>query len=514
MTSVPVSEHEPRIAAANLRLRASGTVFTVAVLALTAMIATTSVALARPVSTSFADLAEQVAPAVVTIITTQKSSTPMVRFEGDRRRLPFAPDSPFPEFFDRFFDRGDLEDGTPMMPKVPEQRVRGLGSGFIMSPEGYVITNNHVVAEAQDIEVTLKGGESFKAEMVGRDEKTDLALLKIERDEPFAHVGFGDSDKVRVGDWVMAVGNPFGLGGTVTAGIVSARGRDLNGGALIDFLQIDAAINRGNSGGPLFDGDGDVVGINTAIFTPNGGNVGIGFAIPSKLAKEVVAQLREHGKVERGWLGVRIQPVTPDLAEALALEAPHGALVASVEEESPAAAAGLEAGDVILGWDGREVERFKDLPRFVAATRAGDEVKVEVWRKKKARTLSVTTGTMPGTQRMAALGGPSRNASGVEELPGTGLTVTDLTPELRERFGIDKELTGVLITEVEDNSAVAEQGLRPGDVIESVSMEPVATAREVAEKVQALREADRTAAMIMVSRQGAKTFFALRLTDT
>ncbi len=482
---------------------------TLGTLALAAVVAATPAAFARSAPESFADLAEQVVPAVVTVKIVQKAAPRSSTFEGERQ-MPFPPGSPYRDFFERFFDRDEFQGQRPRMPQAP---TTGVGSGFILDTDGTIVTNNHVVAGAKEIEVTLKDGQAFEAELIGRDEKTDLAILKIESEDPLPSVDFGDSDKVRVGDWVMAVGNPFGLGGTVTAGIVSARGRDLAGGTLIDFLQIDAAINRGNSGGPAFNSNGEVVGINTAIFSPNGGNVGIGFAIPSNLAKQVVAQLREHGTVERGWLGVRIQPVTPEMAEALSLDEPRGALVASIEEDSPAAEAGLEAGDVILGWDGRDVERFKDLSRLVAATRAGDEVKVEVWRKEKARTLSVTTGKMPSTQRMAALDKPSKKASGSEELPGTGLTVADLTPDLRERFGIDEELTGVLITGVEDFSAAAEQGLRPGDVIASVSMEPVATAQETAERLQELRKAEKEFAMIMVTRQGTETFFALRLAD-
>ncbi len=478
-------------------------------LAVAALVAATPAAFARSAPESFADLVEDVAPAVVTVTTVRKASPQTSMFEGERQ-MPFPPGSPYHDFFKRFFDRDDFQGQMPRMPQAP---ATGAGSGFILDPDGTIVTNNHVVAGAEEIEVKLKDGQAFEAELIGRDEKTDLAVLKIESEDPLPNVAFGDSDKVRVGDWVMAVGNPFGLGGTVTAGIVSARGRDLAGGTLIDFLQIDAAINRGNSGGPAFNSKGEVVGINTAIFSPNGGNVGIGFAIPANMAKQVIAQLREHGTIERGWLGVRIQPVTPEMAEALGLDEPRGALVASIEADSPAAEAGVQAGDVILGWDGRDVKRFKDLSRFVAATGAGDKVKVEVWRKEKARTLSVTTGKMPNTQRMAALDKPAKKASGAEALPGTGLTVTDLTPELRERFGIDEAQTGVLITEVEDFSAAAKQGLRPGDVIASVSMEPVATTKDAAEKLQELRKADQEVAMIKVSRQGSETFFALRLAD-
>ena len=459
---------------------------------------------------SVADLVEEVTPAVVTVSVLQRApGEGAERGEGE----PLPSDPRLREFFKRFFDEDDLD--RHLVPRGgPDRRSSGVGSGFIMDPEGYVVTNNHVVADAEEIKVTLKDGESLEATLIGRDEKTDLALLKIDAKRPLPSVGFGDSDRVRVGDWVMAVGNPFGLGGTVTTGIVSARGRDLAGGTLIDFLQIDAAINQGNSGGPAFNARGEVIGINTAIFSPNGGSVGIGFAIPSNLAKKVLADLREDGKVERGWLGVRIQPVTPELAEGLNLDRPRGALIAAVEPGGPADKAGLEPGDVVLSWGDEAIERLKDLPRLVALTPNGERTAVTVWRKDREEAYTVVTGRLPEEEeRVAALPAEPRAPAGVIEVPGTGLAVATLTDELRERFGIGQSVEGVVVVAVADYSAAAEQGIRPGDVIGSIALEPVATAGEAAARVEAVREDGEGVVTVMVYRGGIESFFALRLAD-
>ena len=311
----------------------------------------------------------------------------------------FPPGSPFEEFFKDFFERqrpggnGDNDEGG----NRPTRRVFSLGSGFVVDPSGIVITNNHVIAEADEITVIFSDNTRRKAEVLGRDAKTDLAVLQLKQepgDGELPFVTLGDSDKSRVGDWVMAIGNPFGLGGSVTAGIISARSRNINAGPYDDFIQTDASINRGNSGGPLFNMDGEVIGVNTAIFSPSGGSVGIGFSIASNLAKPVIEQLREYGKTRRGWLGVRIQPVTDEIAESLALDEPRGALVASVFEPGPAAEAGFEPGDVILKFDGQEVPIVRALPRIVAETGIGKAVAVEVWRKGKMVTLSVKIGEL------------------------------------------------------------------------------------------------------------------------
>jgi len=472
---------------------------------------------ARPAPESFADLAEQVTPAVVNISIERdlaKAEGSGSMGEHGMPNMPNMEDPSVQEFFERFFGR----DWAKRMPgqRRPGHRgpARVLGSGFIIDAEGFVVTNNHVVEDAAKITVTLTDGRSFEAELIGRDQRTDLALLKVEAEAPLPFVKLGDSDAVRVGDWVMAVGNPFGLGGTVTAGIVSARGRDLQGGSLIDFLQIDASINRGNSGGPAFSAEGEVIGVNTAIYSPTGGSVGIGFAIPSNVASQVVAELREHGRVERGWLGVRIQPVTPELAEGLDLDEPRGALIASVQADSPAAAAGLETGDVVLAWDGQEVEAFKDLSRLVAATTAGETVQVALWRKGTETSVSVVTGELPEEAKVAALDDePRPEKDGLQRPAGTGLTLTDLSPEHRERFRLEEGLEGALIVEVDSSSGAAEQGLRPGDVILSIAQETVESAADAAEAIDEARAEGRKVVTLLASRQGTTSFFALRLEE-
>ena len=361
---------------------------------------------------SFADLAEQVSPAVVGVEIARAAGP------DHSNRSPFAPGSPYREFFERYF--GDLPTPHPQGWQPNSDRAhgmpgrQGLGSGFIVDEKGYVVTNNHVIADAETIHVTLDDGRRLEATLIGRDPRTDLALLKVESATPLPHVAFGGSDEVRVGDWVMAVGNPFGFGGTVTVGVVSAQGREMNGrngGALVDFIQIDAPINRGNSGGPTFNLEGEVIGINTAIFSPNGGNVGIGFAIPADQAEAVIADLRDDGKVARGWLGVRIQPVTDEIAEGFGLEAPEGALVAEVTPSSPAEAAGLASGDIILSWDGGAVERLRDLPRLVAATPAGQSVAVDLWRQVKGDPGGRDRSARRNRRRgRSAAGAPAGNA--------------------------------------------------------------------------------------------------------
>ena len=476
--------------------------FSAGLLVVALAFAATNPAAARPAPQSFADLTEEVAPAVVNVSVAKKTSD-LLRFEGQGgQSLPFDQDHPFREFFDRFFGPQG-----PERPGVPRES-RGAGSGFIIDSDGFIVTNHHVIAGADEISVTLHDGRSFPAVLVGQDDKTDLALLKVEADEALPSVAFGDSEAVRPGDWVIAVGNPFGLGGSVTAGIVSARGRDLPGGSIIDFLQIDAPINKGNSGGPAFDMNGRVIGVNTAIFSPNGGSVGIGFAIPSNLASDVIAELREHGKVARGWLGVRVQTVTPEIAAGFRLEAAEGALVSSVTPDSPAAKAGLESGDVILSWDGQQVTRLKDLPRLVAFTPAGKSVELEIWRKGAQQTLTVVTGKAPEDPQLAARSGGG--ADGVR-LAGTGLTVATVTPQRRAEFGLADEVEGVVILRVARGSLAADQGLRRGDVIRSLASEPVDTADEAKRGIEKIKSEGQEVVTLLVSRDGVDTFFALRL---
>jgi serine protease Do len=467
----------------------------VAALAIGAVIVSAPLAFARPAPESFADLAEKVSPAVVNISTTQKVERNMERLP----QSPFPPGSQFEEFFKRFFDQQGF-DGSQAQPS----KKTALGSGFIVDASGYVVTNDHVVGKADKIDVTLIDGRKFDAKLIGRDDKTDLALLKIDADKPLPFVSFGDSDKARVGDWVMAVGNPFGLGGTVTAGIISARQRDIHAGPYDNFLQIDAAINRGNSGGPAFNIDGEVIGVNSAIYSPNGGSVGIGFAIPASTAKTVIAALREDGKVERGWLGVQIQEVTPEIASGLGLEAAKGALVAAVNPDSPAAKAGLKQGDVILSVDGRSVDRLRDLTFHVAGRKAGDKVTMSVWRDGKTRDMHASVASMPA--QMAQAG---EEPSAREQTGALGLALAPLTPEARQRLGLDDDAKGVVIASVRPDSAAAEAGLRQGDVVMAVNQSAVTAPRQVTAEVDKARKNGRSTVLVLIARGGTQQYVAL-----
>ncbi|MFQ6024235.1 MAG: DegQ family serine endoprotease [Acidiferrobacterales bacterium] len=456
---------------------------------------------------SFADLIDKVKPAVVNISTTGKISGigalphPQFRTPDPNFQLPYGPR--FEEFFRRFF-------GEPFQPHGDGQvrEVRALGSGFIIDPSGYIVTNNHVVQSADEITVILNDGTRYPAELKGRDPKTDLALLKIEAKDTLPYVSFGNSDNARVGDWVVAIGNPFGLGGTATTGIVSARGRDIQSGPFDDFIQIDAPINRGNSGGPLFNTAGEVIAVNTAIFSPNGGNVGIGFAIPASLAKSVIDELREHGKVERGWLGVKIQTVTKEIGESLGLKEPKGALVASVDPDSPAAKAGVRPGDVIIAYNGDEVERMKDLPRLVAETKIDKKVKMTVWRDGKKHTLKVMIASTPGEEMVAA---DEKSGKGMQSRGKLGLSLAALTPEMRRHYRLSENTEGVLIVGVRDASPAAKNGLRAGDVIVTVGQKKVSNPDEVVHEVKEATAAKRDAVLFLVERNGDKQFVALSL---
>ncbi len=460
-----------------------------------------------PVSTpaSFADVIEAVKPAVVNI---SSSSPAAARHAGPGSQMPF-PEGPFPggpsmeEFFRRFFDR---QSGPVPDAEMPE--VHAMGSGFIIDPDGLVVTNNHVIEGANEIIVTLNDGTRHPAELVGRDPKTDLALLRIEVDEPLPYVDFGNSETTRAGDWVIAIGNPFGLGGTATTGIVSARGRDIQAGPFDDFLQIDAPINQGNSGGPLFDTTGRVIGVNTAIYSPNGGNVGIGFAIPASLAAPVIDQLRNDGFVERGWLGVQIQQIDEEIAEGLGLESANGALVASVVPESPADAAGLQPGDVIVGFEDAEIEDIKDLTRQVAAVRPDSEVELQVWRDGKTVELEVDLGENPedlATRASVAAG------EGDESTASLGLSLVPITPDNRQRYGIDEKVEGALVAGVAPGSPAALKGLRPGDVILRVGQKPVSNPSDVTGEVDRLRDTERPSVVFQVARGGEQRFLAVPL---
>jgi len=445
---------------------------------------------ARSAPDSFADLAERLLPTVVNIATTQTVET--------RRGEEFE------EFFKEFFER---RGGQP--PPQEKRRASALGSGFIIDSSGYIVTNHHVIAEADEITVRLHDDTLLEAELVGSDKKTDLALLKVNWDKPLPATSWGVSEKTRIGDWVIAIGNPFGLGGTVTAGIVSARQRDINSGPYDDFIQTDAAINRGNSGGPMFNLDGEVVGVNTAIYSRSGGSVGIGFAIPSDLAKNVVSQLREYGEVRRGWLGVRIQSVTEELAEGLHLDGVYGALVASVTEGGPAERAGIEGGDVILTFNGRTVPDMRKLPRMVAETPIGREVEVVVWRKGAETVVKVVLGELEDEQVAAATTGPTEEDAG--EVPDLGLALGSLTPELRERYGLGENTKGVVITKVDSEGSGADKGLKPGDVIVEVDQEEVSNAAQVSERVQKAKDEGYRVVTLLVYRQGDYQWIAVRI---
>lgn len=449
-------------------------------------------ALARSAPESFADLAEAVLPAVVNVSTTQKVAQ-------DRQMQDLD------EMFRDFLDRRDGE------PRPGPRGGTSLGSGFIIDPAGFVVTNNHVIENADQIMVLTHENEELKATLVGRDEKTDLALLKVEAGKPLPYVQWGDSDALRVGDWVMAIGNPFGLGGTVTAGILSARQRDINSGPYDDYMQTDASINRGNSGGPMFDMDGHVVGINTAIFSPSGGSVGIGFAIPANLARPIIEQIKQFGKPKRGWLGVRIQTVSPELAEGLRLKEPKGALVASVTKDGPADKGGIKQGDVVLKFDGKEITEMRGLPRIVAETTTGKEADVVIWRQGKEMSLKVTVGELTEEAERQTLASVERSPDAETTIDLLGVKLSAITDELRQKYGIPKDATGVVVTDVAAGGPAAEKDLRPGDVIAEVDQKAVASAEDVGLRVKSAQDNGYRVVTLLVNRAGDFQWIALKI---
>ncbi len=458
---------------------------------------------------SVADLAEDLLDAVVNISTSQNVG-------GSSREVPLpeVPEgSPFEEFFDDFFNQNPNAPGGP--PNRLPRRVQSLGSGFVVDPAGIIITNNHVIEGADEIIANFPDGSKLTAELIGRDEKTDIAVLRVSPPEgkTLKSVQFGPSNTLRVGDWVMAIGNPFGLGSTVTVGIVSAQNRDINSGPYDNYIQTDAAINRGNSGGPLFNMEGEVVGINTAIISPSGGSIGIGFAIPSETASAVVNQLIEFGETRRGWLGVNIQQVTDDLAESLGLERARGALVAGVTDNGPAAAAEIKPGDVIVEFDGRPIGEMRELPRLVANTQIGREVSVRLIRKGEEMEVKVTLGRLEEAEGLEV-------ASTSEDEPADpqpteqvlGMTLKELDPASRETFQIKPDVEGVLVSNVADGSAAAEKRIQPGDTIVEVAQEGVSTPEDVAKAVQDLKEKGRKSALLLLANpSGELRFVAVRI---
>jgi serine protease Do len=475
----------------------------------------------------YADLIEQIMPAVVTVTTTRERPAQLMAAPEGRRefrgpeggrefRGPEGFDfrwfqegpgaEQFQEFMERFFGERGMPFGGPRS-FGPEMPMAAAGSGFIVDPNGLIVTNNHVVDGADEITVTMADEREFEAKLVGQDKDTDLALLKIEASD-LPVVKFGDSDGVRVGDPVIAVGNPFGLGGTVTAGIVSAKDRVIGAGRYDDFLQIDAPINRGNSGGPTFNLDGEVIGLNTAIHSPSGGNVGIGFAIPSNMVAAIVDDLRDDGVVERGWLGVHIQAIDEDLATSLGLDEAEGALVAEVTPDSPAAEAGLKRGDVILKYGDRQIDDLRTLTRAVGNTDPGTDAAMVIWRDGSEQSLEVEIGQMPGEDQVVAMAPDQPEAT---DTPKLGVMLAELTPEARAELDLPADVEGVVITDVQPGSPAAEKGLRQGDVIIEADRKPMSDPAMVAEAVRAAAERGDEAILLLVKRDGQDRFVALGL---
>ena len=455
----------------------------------------------------FEDLSEKLLPTVVNVSTTTK-----VTLGDGTQPMPnmpnFPPGSPFDQFFKDFYDRYR---NTP----ETEQKTNAVGSGFVIDAKnGYIVTNNHVINGADEIKITLQDNTTLDAELVGTDEKTDIAVLKVKEPKGLTAATWGDSDKARVGSWIIAIGNPFGLGGTVTAGIVSARQRDINSGHYDDYIQTDASINRGNSGGPMFNMNGEVIGVNTAIFSPSGGSVGIGFAVPSAMAQGVVEQLIKYGQTKRGWIGVRIQGVTPEIAESLGLGKPRGALVSSVTEDGPSEKAGIKTGDVILKFNGKDVEEMRHLPRIVAETEIGKTAPVTIWRKNKEMQISITLGQLEKAEEKGLIEtaaqstGKTDDATKIEAL---GLSLSALTDSLRKIHGIPDTTNGAVVTALEKNSPAAEKGVMLGDVVSEVDQQEIKTAKDVEDKVKAALKEGRSSVLLFISRKGDMRFIAVKL---
>ncbi len=450
---------------------------------------------------SFADIAEILSPAVVNISSTQKTVVPK-----DFPEMPQFPEgSPFEDFFEEFMERRG--GGAAQKPSS------SLGSGFIVdAANGYIVTNNHVIKNAEDIQITLQNEVTLKATIVGTDEKTDLAVIKVNPEEtPLSQVDFGNSNTLRVGDWTLAIGNPFGLGGTVTAGIISARARDIDTGPYDDYLQTDASINRGNSGGPLFDMNGKVIGVNTAIFSPTGGSVGIGFSIPAALAEPVVNQIIKYGRTRRGWLGVRIQTVTPEIAESFGLDKARGALISSVSTDGPADKGGIIGGDIILRINEQAIPEVEDLPRIVAENDVGAEVPVIFWRDGKEHTANVIIGELEKAEEAGLTGSTLKSDGGGTKVEKLGLTLKAISQELRAEYNIGPTVKGVLISNVEKMSEALDKGLKRGDVIVEVNQQPVTDPSSIVETIDKAKANNRKSVLVLVNSAGSVRFVALKL---
>lgn len=454
-------------------------------------------------SGSFAPIVAADKPAVVTVATVMKAQP-----ETMSDASPFDGGSPFDDYFRQFF--GDQGMPAPHAPPQQAQRAEALGSGFIVGADGTIVTNNHVIDGATSIKVTLDDGTELPARLVGRDAKNDLAVLKVKAGKPLPTVKWGDSDRLMPGDQVLAFGNPFGIGTTVTSGIVSARGRDLNSGPFDDFIQIDAPINHGNSGGPLVDVAGNVVGINTAIYSPNGGSVGVGFAIPSDQAEKVVAKLMKGGSIQYGYLGVQIQPVTPDVASAVGLDHPSGALVSEVTEGSPAARAGIETGDIITSFASHEIKDPKDLSRAVADVSPGAREALDVWRKGKTMEISVDVGRNGDDVKTASAGSDdgAPSAQGLRA-PAIGLGLMDITPDVRQAMNLPLNQRGALVERVSPDKAASASGIQPGDIIVAVNQAPVRSARQANQAIAQAGRSGKKSVLLLVERGDAQIFVAV-----
>ena len=453
---------------------------------------------AQPIG--FADIVERVKPSVISVKVNINEK--VAKNDGNEEDSPFQPGSPMERFFRRFGGQDGL---PPGMRGGPRGRVvTGQGSGFFISPDGYAVTNNHVVDSADKVEVTTDDGKTYTAKVIGSDARTDLALIKVEGGSNFPFAKLSDG-KPRIGDWVLAVGNPFGLGGTVTAGIVSASGRDIGNGPYDDFIQIDAPVNKGNSGGPAFNTEGEVMGVNTAIYSPSGGSVGIAFAIPAATVKSVVAQLKDKGSVSRGWIGVQIQPVTPDIAESLGLTKAEGALVAEPQANGPAAKAGIESGDVITKVNGETVKDARELARTIGGLPPGSAVKLNVLHKGEDKLINLTLGQLPNsTEAKADIDhGDKGSATRGTDVPKLGLTLAPANTVA----GAGKE--GVVVTDVDPKSAAAERGFKEGDVILEVGGKSVANVADVREAINAARGDNKNSVLMRVKSGGSSRFVAI-----
>jgi serine protease Do len=476
--------------------------------------AITTSAFAAEVPPSFADLVEKLTPAVVNISTTQKmkSGAPGLQMF----QMPEEGQMPeeFRDFFDQFMKQG--QNGQGQDGKQVEREVYSLGSGFIIDENGYIATNNHVIADAEEITVILSDDTKLKAKIIGRDTKTDLALLKVEAGKKLPAVSFGDSDASRVGDWVIAIGNPYGLGGTVTAGIISARARNINAGPFDDFIQTDAAINRGNSGGPLFNVKGEVIGINTAIFSPSGGSIGIGFAVPVSMAKSVFTQLRTNGRIDRAWLGVKIQHVTDEIADSVGLKKTMGALVMDVTKDSPSAKAGVEVGDVITKFDGKEVKEMRFLPRMVADTKIGKTVAVELWRKGQPKNVSVILAQLKEQDEAALIekdeeGGTQEAQIKTKEL--LGMSLSPITSSIRDKFKVAPDTKGVIVTKIKPGSEAGKRGLQAGDVITQIGDNNIQDTKNISDAIQTAHAAGHKFILVRVLHGKESVFVTLPIEE-